>query len=131
MINNYCKNINTLKKRHEFLSAWRGGIFASTKEVVVQAFVCDCSDVRVGFTASKKVGNAVARNRSKRRMREVARVVLPDIGVSGVSYVLIARPCTKLCGFNSLIGAVKRCVSTVNRKILNSNVTFDDSPRTF
>ena len=47
--------------------------------------------VRVGFTCSKKVGNAVARNRAKRRLREIARAVLPVDGRPGWDYVLIGR----------------------------------------
>ena len=47
--------------------------------------------VRVGFTCSKKVGNAVARNRAKRRLREVARKMLPEQGRPGWDYVLIGR----------------------------------------
>lgn len=47
--------------------------------------------VRVGFTCSKKVGNSVARNRAKRRLREAARLVLPDAGRQGWDYVLIGR----------------------------------------
>ena len=47
--------------------------------------------VRVGFTCSKKVGNAVARNRAKRRLREIARLTLPDQGRPGWDYVLIGR----------------------------------------
>jgi ribonuclease P protein component len=49
--------------------------------------------VRVGFTASRKVGNAVARNRARRRLRAVAREVL-DHAEPGNDFVLIARPAT-------------------------------------
>ncbi len=60
--------------------------------------------IRVGFTCSKKVGNAVARNRAKRRLRAAARSVLPRLGRPGWDYVLIgrardtaARPFPSLC----------------------------------
>lgn len=47
--------------------------------------------VRVGFTCSRKVGNAVQRNRAKRRLREIARLDLPAHGRPGWDYVLIGR----------------------------------------
>lgn len=52
----------------------------------------DAAAVRVGFTASRKVGNAVARNRAKRRLRAAARAVLPEAARPGWDYVLVARP---------------------------------------
>lgn len=48
--------------------------------------------IRVGFTCSKKVGNSVMRNRAKRRLREIARAVLPRDGRPGWDYVLVGRP---------------------------------------
>lgn len=47
--------------------------------------------VRVGFTATKRIGGAVERNRAKRRMREAARLVLPQHAHPGFDYVIIAR----------------------------------------
>jgi len=59
--------------------------------------------VRVGFTASRKVGNAVARNRARRRLRAVAREVL-DHAEPGNDFVLIARPATVARDYQALVG---------------------------
>ena len=47
--------------------------------------------MRVGFTVTKKIGNAVVRNRMKRRFRALARETLPDLGIAGADHVLIGR----------------------------------------
>jgi ribonuclease P protein component len=59
--------------------------------------------IGVGYTASKKVGGAVVRNRSKRRLREAARRLLPLHGVAGVDYVLVARPATAEAAWAGLL----------------------------
>jgi len=85
--------IKTMQTRPEFLraaSARRQG----TGGFLLQARFRDdgAGMVQVGFTASKKIGNAVARNRAKRRLRAVARAVLPGFAKAGWDYVLVARP---------------------------------------
>ncbi|MCY1127431.1 ribonuclease P protein component [Frigidibacter sp. RF13] len=73
--------------------------------------------IRVGFTCSKKVGNAVARNRAKRRLREIARSVLPGTGRPGWDYVLIGRPgVTADRDFALLLSDLRTALAQVHRK---------------
>ena len=51
----------------------------------------DDSTMRVGFTVTRKIGNAVVRNRMKRRFRALAREALPEHGIAGADHVLIGR----------------------------------------
>ena len=72
--------------------------------------------VRVGFTASRKVGNAVIRNRAKRRLRAAAAEVLPRLGRPGTDYVLIARAGTSERPFQALIGDLEAALNRVARE---------------
>lgn len=85
----------TLTKRADFQRASRAAHVATSGFVLQmrqrRSEEPDPTQIRVGFTCSKKVGNAVARNRAKRRLREVARLALPTLGVAGNDYVLIGR----------------------------------------
>ena len=81
-----------LRQRSDFLEAARG------KRVPTASFLLQVRDrkdhdpARVGFTCSKKVGNAVARNKAKRRLRELARLTLAPMARAGHDYVLVGRP---------------------------------------
>ena len=85
--------ITTLKNRPDFLRA------ASARRQPAGGFLLqarqrgdESAGVRIGYTASKKIGNAVFRNRAKRRLRAVAHSVLPGLAQPGWDYVLVAKP---------------------------------------
>jgi ribonuclease P protein component len=83
--------IQRLTKRAQFLFV-RGGARASRPTLTVEARRrAESGPIGLGLTASRKVGAAVLRNRARRRLREAARVLLPEHGLAGVDYVLVAR----------------------------------------
>ena len=77
------KSMDILRHRKEFLAAARAAYKPMPGFVLQARFRGDDDAPRVGFTCSKKVGNAVARNRAKRRLREIARLTLPEHGQPG------------------------------------------------
>ncbi|GAB4271475.1 MAG: ribonuclease P protein component [Pararhodobacter sp.] len=89
------KSLPVLKKRSEFLAAAKARR-APVAGFLLQARQRDPAEgvhgLRVGFTCSKKVGNAVTRNRAKRRLRALAHEVLRVEGRAGWDYVLVGKP---------------------------------------
>ncbi len=96
--------ITVLKTRPEFLAVAGTGRRWITKGFILQAAPDSRDDGRigVGFTASRKVGKAVVRNRAKRRLRALARTILTREGKANWSYVLVARHCDSEPGFARL-----------------------------
>lgn len=83
--------IERLKKRPDFLACAQGA-HCARGAVLIQARARDAAPlVRAGFTATKRIGGAVERNRAKRRLREAARLLLPELASPGFDYVFIAR----------------------------------------
>jgi len=111
-------DINILKKRREFLFVAKG-TFVRAEGLLLQARQRDDDEtgLRVGFTCSKKVGNAVARNRAKRRLREVARQMLSLYGRLGWDYVLIGKAKkTEERPFDELCKDLKKSLCTIHEK---------------
>jgi len=103
-----------LKTRADFLRAAKG-IRRSMTTLTLES--CPTPDdlrekamIRVGYTASRKVGGAVARNRAKRRLRAAAATLLPLYGREGRDYVLVARRITTDCPFARLLDDLAEAV---------------------
>jgi ribonuclease P protein component len=71
--------------------------------------------MRLGLTVSKKVGNAVVRNRMKRRFRELARAILPAAGHAGADHVLIGRRSGIERDFALLADELRRALDKLRR----------------
>jgi ribonuclease P protein component len=100
-----------LKQRAEFLRAAASGQKAAVGGVVIQALSRpDQLPARLGFTVTKKVGNAVVRNRTRRRIKEAVRLVLTERPVSGVDLVLIGRDSTRKRNFMTLQNDIRRAL---------------------
>ncbi len=100
-------SFSMIQKRPDFLAANKGRRFAS-KGFVLLIFDRDDGDnqIRLGITVTKKIGNAVVRNRMKRRLRAVAREWLPNLGQSGADHILIGR-----------IGGIERDFQTISNEL--------------
>lgn len=71
---------------------------------------------RVGFTVTKKVGNAVIRNRTRRRLREALRLVARDEGLPSGDFVLIGREGTRGRDFSALKNDLRQAISKVSKR---------------
>lgn len=108
-------SITTLRKRADFLALRRA------KSASVPAFLMACrqnpkagDDARIGLTVTKKLGNAVTRNRIRRRLRAVVREVFPDYGRAGTDYVLIARRAAESRNYQAILDDMKRALLSLH-----------------
>jgi ribonuclease P protein component len=101
-----------LKRRAEFLRVAAKGRKVPTRGLVLQALPRgDTEPARVGFTVTRKVGNAVIRNRTRRRLREVVRLLLGAAPITGVDLVVIGRDATRSRDFQALQQDFRRALA--------------------
>ena len=104
--------IQRLTKRPQFLAAAKG-VSEARGAVVIQRLDRQDGDpgVGLGFTATRKIGGAVVRNRAKRRLRHAARALAPQWAVAGSDYVFIARMGTTDRDWDRLLDDVKSALT--------------------
>jgi ribonuclease P protein component len=101
-----------LKRRAEFLRVAAKGRRAPVHGLVLQALARDDeAPARLGFTVTKKIGNAVVRNRTRRRLKEAARLHLREHPVVGVDLVLVGREGTRGRDFAELMDDLRRALA--------------------
>jgi ribonuclease P protein component len=117
-------SMDRLRKRADFLRAQKGvrrSAGALTLECCATPYeTASTLAIRVGFTASRKVGNAVARNRAKRRLRAAAAALLPLSGQGGNDYVLVARRDTLTRPYAALLKDLEAALSAAHSRLAQS-----------
>jgi len=107
-------NSGRLKKRPEFLYVAGKGDKWVSESVIVQSIETDKDAVKLGYTATKKIGNAVIRNRCKRRMRAATDEIMRSENLKSADIVLIARHSTATCEWDKLIKDLRWCLKRLS-----------------
>ena len=84
----------TIKNRKDFLKISKNGLLSPQYGLVLQSEINNEHDMRIGITATKKIGNAVTRNKCKRKLKIVGNEILKSFAQKNNDYVLIARNTT-------------------------------------
>jgi ribonuclease P protein component len=103
-----------LKRRADFLSAAKGTRVQTAPFMLQARDRRDDLSPRVGFTVTKKTGNAVERNRIRRRLRVAARSVIPRAGCEGYDYVLVARRPALTSPFEAMLAELERALARLH-----------------
>ena len=105
-------NLYTIKKRATFVHIKNKGIFIRSKNMNIQKLTDQDlnNKIGVGYTATKKIGNAVKRNKAKRIMRELAKKILIK-GKINTYFVLIAKPSILEANFIDLLEELEQSIN--------------------
>ena len=107
----------SIPSRAGFLAARDSGVKAVAAGFVLQTALTGRDDWRLGLTASKKTGNAVRRNRARRRLRALARTELAKHARLGTDYVMIARHGTAERSWDDLVADLHKSLGYLHRGI--------------
>jgi len=112
------KRVPTLKKRSDFLRL-RAGKRYSTKSLILETKASEpnakTKSSRVGYTVTKKVGNAVIRNRIRRRLREIVSKTFPEKSLPNHEYVIIGKYGALTRNFASILKDLEQALDHVHR----------------
>jgi ribonuclease P protein component len=117
--NQITRNQRRLQKRGDFLRLQHKGVKQVMPAFIMQAGASPdkLAQIRIGFTASKKIGNAVCRNRAKRRLRALATSALLPASRPNTDYVLIARRSILQASFAQLEADLRSALLSVHKKL--------------
>lgn len=121
--------VGRLTKRSEFVFVQKG-VRAGGQTLAMQArrrAVDVDGPPRIGFTATRKVGDSVVRNRARRRLREAARRLLPELGLPGVDYVALAREGTAVAPWPRLLDDMRNALLRLGAAL--QGAAKSDAPR--
>jgi len=113
--------LQRLTKRAQFLFVRQGARAARPSVLIEARRRAEDGPIGVGFTASKKVGSAVIRNRARRRLREAVRQLMPELGITGVDYVLVARQHTPDAPWPALLDDVGNALIRLRADLQSGN----------
>ena len=118
-----------LKKRKDFLRAAKDVTMVSHNVMLQAAHVLsdttETRPARIGFTATKRLGKANVRNRTKRRLRAAVREIYDTFTLPNVDYVLVGRLSTATCPFAELLRDAKYVFKKANKQILENTTQID------